>query len=355
MKKIDYNNSIIVLNDSLCQTFNKNLSLEDCIMAYYLQRRFFQEGLENTIAIDCGSLALNKQHNVSEFLKNNLSVAEIKATQLSSLKSVRKDLITRLAIARWYDNFYHIDEVDSNIRISDTIKNSKNCNVVLSAVANDLMASVWANPISIAISNLPFSSDYSSKRFDILYKDEKLKNSVVDGLKRNVEEVLGINDKAKICLLGIFVPNILPKKYEEIIYEINKKVEEIAKNYKQNFADINDVKSRLIDFHPNAENFKIMCEKVYEALKNTQEEKIKCDDFHYSDRGLEGMIQDLNNLYYQEIETVKKTIDYLISKGYTEDYLKLIMDDYIKGRPREINEHIKICEDSKRLINKLKH
>jgi hypothetical protein len=66
---IDYENltTVVTLNDSLLQNITDKGTKEENIMAYYIAEYLEGYGHNCDIAIDCGSLALNKQHNISEF------------------------------------------------------------------------------------------------------------------------------------------------------------------------------------------------------------------------------------------------------------------------------------------------
>lgn len=352
----DKTTSIVVLNDSLCQCLTKKGNQNDNIMAYYIKNKLIENGFNNVIGIDCGSLSLNKQHNIYEFLKNNLSLAEIKATQIMSINSARKDLITKIGIPKWQESYYKILPEDYDIFISDSIKYSKNSGIVLSCISNNLMAEVWVNPISYAISSLPFTDSNSAKRFKILLENEVLRNNVIDGIKKNIEYILGINSKAKICLLGIYRPNILPKEYNFLIEEINSKVKNTSEEYNQNYIDINDIKSKLLDFHPNLDNFKLISNKISDNLISrfqTEERNVEVSEINFENNGIDGAINDLNNYYEIEKINVKNTINYLISKGYEKNIIDEVMTNYIIGRPNEILTHIDIYKKAKTLLNKL--
>jgi hypothetical protein len=72
---------------------------------------------------------------------------------------------------------------------------------------------------------IPFMESVRLKRLRVLLADEKLRDNVIDGLKKNIEEVLGINSDAKIITMGIFRPRMTPKEFDPLFDEMNFKLE----------------------------------------------------------------------------------------------------------------------------------
>lgn len=349
--------SVVVLNDSLCQSLTKNGDIKKDIMAYSIKDRLEAEGYKDVTAIDCGSLSLNKQHNITEFLKNNLSLAEIKATQRESVLAARNNIITKIGIPKWQADVYKILPGDKDIRISDTIKDSKNSGVVLSCTANDLMSSVWVSPVSYALGKIkcsvPGLSSNAIKRTKVLMDYEKLRNNVIDGIKINIEQVLGINSNAKICAMGIYRPNITPEVFDGLFSKINEKLETAVKSYRQSYIDISDIKSRTFDFHPTNENFILMSNRVAEELINRfkeNDQNIDINNFEYSNLGIDGALKDLQHLYIKEKQMIYEFIKYLVVNEPNKKAVLQFMKDYIEGRPNEIKNHYQIYSRAKSLV-----
>ncbi len=344
--------SIVVLNDSLCQSLTKNGNPAIDIMAYHIEEMLKEEKYNDITTIDCGSLTLNKQHNITEFLKNNLSLADIKKTQSSSIDIARRNLFTKLGIPKWQKDFYKINPGDENIHISDTIKNSENSGVVLSCVANDLMTQVWINPISYFLSSLPLMDKSVVRRTKLLMNDEKLRNNVIDGAKKNIEDVLGINENAKICTMGIYKPNVLPNSFVNLFDEINYKLQKITKEYNQSYVNISDIKSKPLDFHPTNEKFVEMSNRVGKELINRfNENNTNIDQeiktFDFNNDGLDGAIKDIEKHKIIESYYVDNFIESLLKKGYKRDTVLKIMNGFMNGRLNECNEHQAIYKKAK--------
>jgi hypothetical protein len=342
------------MNDSLIQSLSKNADKDNEIMANYVSFRLQREGYGNVIPIDCGSLTLNKQHNISEFLKNNLSRAEIKATQVASIDAARKDFITKLGIPLAMKDFYGINEEDYDIHISDAIKYGKNVGVVLSCAANDLMFQGWINPIGYLLDKIFIGNRTSLKRLRILLEDERLRDNVVDGLKRNIEQVLGINENAKIITMGIFRPKSTPKKFASLFEEINDKIQDTTESYNQSYVDISDVKSKMIDFHPVGPNYMKMQERVAKKLiRRFNRPEIDIQKFEYTNTGLAGAINDVIILLKTNTEVTDSFIATLTYKyNCSREEIMKFMYPLVDGRIDEIETHAKVYTNANDFIKK---
>ena len=352
---MEYDNKItlISLNDSLLQNLNTHNQNKTDIVLYRVAQKLQQKGLENILSIDCGNLFINKQHNITEFLHNNLSLAQIKAIQQLGIDKTRHG-IAKLVVSKNLKNYYNIEENDNEIHISDAIKNSKNVGVLLSCVANDMMSSVWVNPISHMLARIPFMDKNALKRTEVILKDQTIRDQITDSLKINIEQILGINDDTKICTFGIFRPSILPKDFETIFNEINNNLQVITQMYNQSYIDINDLKSKIIDFHPNAKGYETIACRTADELSKTFASKVNKKNikkFDYNNLGLDGAIIDIQRYKEQEKEYVNYFIKCLQENhNYSLEQAKIIFHDFIIGRLKEVDDMEDIYRKAKRLI-----
>ena len=352
---MEYGNktTLVSLNDSLLQNLHPSKQKRTDIVVYNVAEKLSQKNVGNILPIDCGNLFINKQHNITEFLKNNLSLSEIKTIQKLGIDAARHG-IAKLGISEKIKNYYNVDERDYDIHISDAIKESKQVGVLLSCVSNDMMNSVYANPIGNMIAKLPFMDKTALERTKILLEDIKLRQSIIDGIKTNIEQILGINDKACICLFGIYRPNIMPKDFDFIFQEINSKLQQVSKEYNQDYIDINSLKSKIIDFHPTSKGYEIIAEKVASKLLEVLGKKqsdMNINDFKYNNLGLDGAIKDIESYEQQEIEYVNGFVNYIVQKyNYSEACAKEILNDLVNGRPSEVREMGKIYSKAKEIL-----
>ncbi len=357
----DYSNKItlISLNDSLLQNLKSNKQKKTDIVLYKVVEKLNAKGLSNILPIDCGSLFVNKQHNITEFLHNNLSLAEIKAVQKLGIDKARHG-IAKLALSEKLKDYYSIETNDSEIHISDAIKQSNKVGVLLSCVSNDMMSSVWANPISYMLAHLPFMDKTVLERTSILLKDKTLRDKIIDGLKANMEKILGINDNAKICTFGIYRPKILPQTFDIIFDEINDNVHKTAREYNQNYIDINNLNSKMIDFHPNTKGYEdistLVADRLRYAFRTDSIIKRGISNFEYHNLGLEGAINDSKQYEQQEIEYVNNFLQYVIEKYHLSlEQAKKVFHDFLVGRPQEAVDMTEIYTDALELVKKYKN
>lgn len=354
---MEYKNrtTLVSLNDSLLQCLNPKSLSQDDIVVYQVKRILEQQGIEDILPVDCGSLFLNKQHNITEFLKNNLLLAEIKATQKESIDASRRGL-AKYFISEKLKEYYTIKPKDNQIGISDAIKESENVGVLLSCVANDMMNSVWVNPIGHMLARLPFMDKSVLERTKILLADKKLRSEIVDGLKVNMEQILGINYNSKICTFGIYRPQILPKDFGFIFDEINSGIQDTTKTYQQSYIDINDIKSKPIDFHPDKKGYNIIASRIAAELQqrfNNGEipSNLNIPTFEYQNLGLDGAISDAREYFGRETDYMNQFVKYLIrTHNYTPDQIERIMGGFIIGRPKEVQEMEQVYSNAKKLV-----
>ena len=348
--------TLVSLNDSLLQNLKSNNQDKTDIVVYRVAEKLKAKGLNNILSIDCGSLFVNKQHNITEFLNNNLSVAEIKAIQQLGIDKTRHG-VAKLAISPVLKNYYNIEKGDNKIHISDAIKKSNKVGVLLSCVSNDMMTSVWANPISYMLAKIPFVDKTVLERTSILLKDKALREKIVDGLKINMEQILGINDHAKICTFGIYRPTILPQTFDIIIDEINYNVHKTAREYNQHYIDINSLNSKIIDFHPNAKGYEdistLVADRLRYAFRADVMAKKGIPKFEYNNLGLDGAISDIQKYGLQEKEYIEQFVTYVQKKyNYSSEQARKIFNDFLVGRPQEVVDMEEIYTNAKELVKK---
>lgn len=353
---MNYNDKItlVALNDSLLQNLKSHNQTKNDIVVYRVAEKLNAKGLENILPIDCGSLFVNKQHNITEFLKNNLSLAEIKAVQQLGIDKARHG-VAKLAISPKLKNYYTIEQGDNEIHISDAIKESKKVGVLLSCVSNDMMTSVWADPISYMLAHIPLMDKTALKRAAILLREKPLRQNVVDGLKINMEQILGINANAKICTFGIYRPTILPQTFDIIIDEINYNVHQVTREYNQNYIDINSLNSKIIDFHPNTKGYEDISTSVADRLRYAFRTegitKRGISKFEYNNLGLDGVISDIQKYGLQEKNYVEQFVSYIEQKyNYSEEQANKIFNAFLVGRPQEAVDMEEIYKNAKSLI-----
>ena len=306
--------AIIGLNDS--QGVNNN-------MLQYIANLLSGVNIDIT-TIDAFSLLLNKAEHIDYFLKYNLSVKEIKLSQIySAVASFRKvmhdiGLPEFLGnIAYLYSLIYKIEEKDKSIRITDTLQRSQEPILIYSSGANNLMREVANNPFSI-------KKDYKNRNEtpNFYYTVDKCNDPVVlqgviDSIKRNFDTILGINDKTDIFALGIFVPKALQiaemNIFRELIIRYNEALGSLCKEYAVDYVDTEfigrEYSKSSIDFHGSPEGYKVLADYIllilYEKKQMSTFKGNTCLDdkslisttFNPISNGIEGIITDIESTY----------------------------------------------------------
>ena len=340
--------TLVSLNDSLLQNLNKHSFKKEDIIVNKVQKIINKN---NLLTIDCGSLFLNKQHNITEFLKNNLSIKEIKSTQIESIYLSRRSFF-KYFISTELTKYYNFEENDQNIHISDSIKESKNVGILLSCVANDLMNLLGIDPITYVLTKINiFNKSNKIKILNMLLDDVEIRKKTIEGLKNNIEEILGINPNSKICVFGIYKPKMLPNKFKEIIEDINIKVKDLAISYNQSYIDINKIKSKLFDFHPNKKGYDYISNTVAEELikRFNNDSHNKKHMFKYKNLGLDGAISDLNLYAEEDNKYINNLLNHLsVKHNYNKKEITKLFENYIIDRKNEIVETRRLYLKSKK-------
>ena len=264
-KLIDYykdNGLLIVgLNDSqgvnTTSTFFKKGLLE------YLASALTSEELLPSV-INAFSLTMNKTEHIDYFLKNNLSLEEIKLSQIYSVVSALEKVMTDFGLPKFlgkvgnaYRFIYTPKKSDKKINISTSLKEAQNPVMIYSSGVNDLMREVGANPFGIKkIYNL------RDKKPNYYYTLEKVSNpntlkKVMDAIEKNYNTILGINSGTDIYTLGAYIPKSLQSEemdiFRDLVIAYNEELKKLCKDYCITFVDTEEVGKKYnnseVNFH----------------------------------------------------------------------------------------------------------
>lgn len=214
--------------------------------------------------IDAFSLLINKTEHVDYILQSNLSVEEIKRSQVySAVEALTKAMVDMHLpksfgkIGYAYKTIYHPKKGDKEIFISDTLYTAKEPLVIYSSGTNNLMREIANNPFNII-------KDYKQKDIKPNYnytvekaKDPKTLKAVMDGIERNFDHILYINSKADIYSLGAYAPKSLQSDsmviFRELIDKYNAMMEDLCKSYHVTFVNTNligqEFNNSNVNFH----------------------------------------------------------------------------------------------------------
>lgn len=264
--------AIIGLNDSqgvnTTSTFFKEGLLE------YIGRTLSDDVLR-PIVIDAFSLTLNKTEHIDSMLRSNLSLEEIKLSQVysvvSALEKVMKDIKMPKFLGKIgyvYKMNYRVKPEDRDIFISDSLKTASEPLVIYSSGVNNLMREVGSNPFAI-------KSQYKNRDKNPAYyyslkksSDPKVLVGVIDDIKKNFESIFGINEKSDIFALGAYIPKSLDCKemniFSDLVLKYNELLEDLCDQYGVDYVDTENIGK---EFNKSSNNFHITSEG-HNALAN---------------------------------------------------------------------------------------
>ena len=344
---------IVGLNDSqgvnTTSTFFKKGLLE------YIAYALTDEELK-PLVINAFSLTMNKTEHIDYFLKNNLSLEEIKLSQIYSAVSAMEKVMTDIGMPKFlgsvgnvYRLIYTPNEKDKDIKISTTLRKAEEPVMIYSSGVNDLMREVGNNPFAI-------KKDYQrrNEKPNYNYTLDKAKNpktlqKVIDSIERNYNTILNINTKTDIYTLGAYIPKSLQNKemdiFRDLIISYNEELLNLCKKYGITFIDTEEIGKN----YNNSENNFHISSAGHNALANYilgYMYQNKCVNKIVNNYQKGGLCEITNNGPQGIIDST--TYDYEMSLKRAEK-----LDNYPKERELAISEeHKREREIFKRVLKR---
>ena len=276
---------IVGLNDSqgvnTTSTFFKKGLLE------YLADSLTTKKLD-PVVINAFSLTMNKTEHIDYFLDNNLSLEEIKLSQIysavSAFEKVMKDLhLPKFLgqVANIYKFVYKIDDSDCRIKLADSMKYYKEPIIIYSSGVNDLMRAVGSNPFSIkkiykdrfTRPNYFYTLDKST--------NPKTLNIVIDSVEKNFEKIYSINNNSDIYTLGAYIPKSLNSDemniFRDLVIRYNDKLSNLCTKYGVTFIDTETIGEKYnnseFNFHVNSTGHNQLANEILKQIYNKIDSK----------------------------------------------------------------------------------
>lgn len=275
---------IVGLNDS--QGVNINSTFFKQGILEYLAAILTFGGLTPEV-INAFSLTMNKTEHIDYFLKSNLSLEEIKLSQIYSAVSAFEKVMSDMGlpkslgkIANVYKLIYRPQPGDDKIRITTSLKQAQEPILIYSSGVNDLMREVGANPTSI-------KRDYimRNKKPNYFYTldracDPRTLKKVMNSIKQNYENILAINPMSDIYTLGAYIPKSLRSKemdiFRYLITAYNEELANLCKEYNTTFIATEDIgrhyNNSEVNFHVSSKGHNVL---AYNILLSIYQNKIE--------------------------------------------------------------------------------
>lgn len=304
---------------------------------------FFKKGLLEHLAsaltsceltpevINAFSLTMNKTEHIDYFLKNNLSLEEIKLSQIYSVISALEKVMSDIGMPKFlgkvgniYRLIYTPKKGDEKIKISSSLKDTKEPVMIYSSGVNDLMREVGANPFGI-------KSDYKlrDKKPNYYYTLEKINNPntlnrVIDSIERNYNNILEINDQTDIYTLGAYIPKSLQSDemniFRDLVIAYNEELINLCKQYGTAFIDTEEVGKNYNNsennFHISTAGHNVLSNYILghmyqnKIINQNQKNNINTKTYEISNNGPEGIIASTTVDYEQSYNNAMKLTGY---------------------------------------------
>ena len=190
----------------------------------YLAKMLKDEKTSATI-INAFSPIFNRTDHIDYFLKSNLSIKEIKNIQLASMLVMFEEKIKELHLPKFVGKvgninkrLYRQEENDDKLHLSDIIRQSKEPIVIYSCGLSDLI--------------LESDSDFCGEKI-VVKEDSVIK--VIDGVENNINNILSLNNKTDIYVLG--VQSKKNRILRDKILEYNRRLSDLCDKYDLQYVD----------------------------------------------------------------------------------------------------------------------
>lgn len=341
---------IVGLNDSqgvnTTSTFFKKGLLE------YLAAALTSEELTPEV-INAFSLTMNKTEHIDYFLKNNLSLEEIKLSQIYSAVSALEKVMTDKGLPKFLGKIANLSRLiytpkqgDENIKISTSLKDAVEPVMIYSSGVNDLMREVGANPFSI-------KGDYKKrdKKPNYYYTLEKTNDpntlkKVMDAIERNYDNILGINSKIDIYTLGAYIPKSLQSEemniFRDLVIAYNERLLDLCKQYGITFVDTEEVGKNYNNsgnnFHISTAGHNTLANYILgymyqnKIVSKKENNYVNGDTYEILNKGPNGIIEQTLFDYEQSCKRAKEL------SGYSKEREFAIADEH--NRETEIFQKV---------------
>ncbi len=280
---------------------------------------FFEKNKFNPQTIDAVSPVLNKTEHIDYFLKNNVSLEDIKLLQKYSTVSHYESTMHRLGLPKFIGKigygkvlFNIPKQTDSEVKISTSLYDYQEPLLIYSSGVSDLMRAIGYNPFRIKY-------DYQKK--DELpnynYMIDKINNpmiieGIMKSISQNLNNILCINNNTNIYVLGASEFNTLSpissNPFSNPINSYNDKLEKICKRYNIDFINVDQLCYKASNKYDNL--IKYIIEDLYQKklLFTTKVNDKNYTGLTITNAGVAGVINDINNDY-----------SYCIGEWFTEN------------------------------------
>ena len=264
------------------------------------------EEVEPTI-IDCFSPLMNKTEHINYYLKSNLSIEEIKLSNVySSVLSLEKFMVNRhlpkalgkIGYLSTFKNLVNMD--DDTTYITSVLEEASSPIIIYSSGYSNLKREIDFDGV-----NTPKDYDYTLSKI----KSKKTLSKVIGGIEKNFYNILSINDKSDIYVLNAPITNSLDE-IKNLVISFNDSLYNLCNQYNLNYIDRN-----VTDNTPKSLSEEIISALYINKFITERKQVREYSDYSYNSKGALGIMDKAQN-DWREIQKLA-----LEKEGYEREYL----------------------------------
>ena len=264
------------------------------------------EEVEPTI-IDCFSSLMNKTEHINYYLKSNLSIEEIKLSNVySSVLSLEKFMVNRhlpkaLGKIGYLSTFKNLVNMDDDVTcITSVLEEASSPIIIYSSGYSNLKREIDFDGV-----NTPKNYDYTLSKI----KSKKTLSKVIGGIEKNFYSILSINDKSDIYVLNAPITNSLDE-IKNLVISFNDSLYNLCNQYNLNYIDRN-----VTDNTPKSLSEEIISALYINKFITERKQVREYSDYSYNSKGALGIMDKAQN-DWREIQKLA-----LEKEGYEREYL----------------------------------
>ena len=272
----------------------------------YLRDILRSEEVEPTI-IDCFSSLMNKTEHINYYLKSNLSIEEIKLSNVySTVLSLEKFMVKRhlpkdLGKVGYLSTFKNLVNMDDDItHITSVLEEASSPIIIYSSGYSNLKREIGFDGV-----NTPKNYDYTLSKI----KSKKTLSNVMKGIERNFYNILSINDKSDIYVLNAPIPNSL-EEIKNLVISFNDSLYNLCNQYNLNYIDRN-----VTDNTSKSLSEEIISAIYINKFITERKQVREYSDYSYNSKGALG-VMDKAQGDWREVQKLA-----LEKEGYEKEYL----------------------------------
>ena len=264
------------------------------------------EEVEPTI-IDCFSSLMNKTEHINYYLKSNLSLEEIKLSNVySTVLYLKKYMVNRhlpktLGKIGYLSAFKNAVNVDDDVTcITSVLEEASSPIIIYSSGYSNLKREIDFDGV-----NTPKNYDYTLSKI----KSKKTLSKVIGGIEKNFYNILSINDKSDIYVLNAPVPNSL-EEIKNLVISFNDSLYNLCNKYNLNYIDRN-----VTDNTSKSLSEEILSALYINKFITERKQVREYSDYSYNSKGALGVTDKAQN-DWREVQKLA-----LEKEGYEKEYL----------------------------------